>query len=314
VVNNNLYSIEARFQDQQPYYKTSKGLAYLGDSRKLLDYLDDNSINLILTSPPYALRKKKNYGNEDADHYVSWFVEFAKKAKRVIQDDGSFVIELGGAWLPGQPLRSIYHYELLIELIKKEGFHLAQEFYWYNPAKLPGPAQWVTIDRVRCTDAVNTIWWLSKTDFPKSNNMNVLQPYSASMKRLIKKGYNKGKRPSGHIISEKWQQDLGGAIPKNLLQISNTSSNDVYQRLCRENEIPLHPARFSQKLPEFFIKFLTNEDDIVLDIFAGSNVTGSVAEKINRNWLAFETRQDFLEASKFRFSLPVNNCIAKGNL
>lgn len=311
MTTNLLQPIEARFQPLTPYYKTERGMAYLGDSRNLLDQLADDSINLVVTSPPFALRKKKNYGNEDAEHYISWFTEFAKKVKRVIKDDGSFVIELGGAWLPGQPLRSIYHYELLIELVKNEGFFLAQEFFWFNPAKMPGPAQWVTINRARCTDAVNTIWWLSKTDHPKANNKQVLQPYSESMKRLIVKGYNKGKRPSGHVVSDKWQKDLGGAIPKNLIQISNTSSSDIYQRLCRENEIPLHPARFPIKLPEFFIKFLTNEDDIVLDIFAGSNVSGAVAENLNRFWLGFEMRRDFLEASKFRFSLPVNSQIAQ---
>jgi DNA modification methylase len=290
-----------------PYYSTPWGDAYLGDSRELLAALPDESVALVLTSPPFALRRKKKYGNVEAEKYVEWFRPFAEQVWRALKDDGSFVIEIGGAWMPGHPTRSVYHYELLIDLVRNVEFHLAQEFFWFNPAKMPGPAQWVTIERIRCTDAVNTIWWLSKTERPKASNRRVLQPYSDSMKRLLKKGYNKGRRPSGHIVSDKWQKDHGGAIPKNLLAISNTASNDVYQRSCREAGIPLHPARFPGDLPKFFIEFLTDgPDDLVVDIFAGSNVTGAVAEEVERPWLAFEMHEDFLEGSKYRFGLPVD--------
>ncbi len=295
-----------------PHYTTDLGKAYVGDSADLLKRLPDDSIALVVTSPPFALRRKKNYGNVEAEEYVGWFRQFASEVLRVLRDDGSFVVEIGGAWMPGHPTRSIYHYELLIDLVRNVGFHLAQEFFWFNPAKMPGPAQWVTIERIRCTDAVNTVWWLSKTERPKANNKHVLQPYSDSMKRLLKKGYNKGARPSGHVVSDKWSKDHGGAIPKNLLAISNTSSSDVYQRQCRAAGIPLHPARFPTKLPEFFIEFLTDKDDVVLDIFAGSNVTGAVAESCQRQWLAFEMREDFLEASKYRFGLPVDTAVAGG--
>jgi len=294
-----------------PYYSTKFGDAYLGDSRDLLLALPDKSASLVLTSPPFALRKKKSYGNPDAEQYVEWFRPFARRVLEVLKDDGSFVLEIGGAWMPGHPTRSIYHYELLIDLVRTVGFHLAQEFFWFNPAKMPGPAQWVTIERIRCTDAVNTIWWLSKAERPKASNRRVLQPYSESMKRLFKKGYNEGPRPSGHIVSYKWGADHGGAIPKNLLAISNTASNDIYQRSCREADVPLHPARFPHKLPEFFVDFLTDSpDDLIVDIFAGSNVTGAVAEEAQRSWLAFEMRQDFLEGSKYRFGLTVNPMLA----
>ena len=295
----------------QPYYVTDYGEAFLGDSRILLDNLEEASVSLVITSPPFALRRKKNYGNPSADNYIEWFHPFAEKVKNILKDDGSFVIEIGGAWMPGHPTRSIYHYELLIDLVKNLGFHLAQEFFWFNPAKMPGPAQWVNIERIRCTDAVNTIWWLSKTERLKANNKRVLQPYSDRMKKLLKNGYNSGRRPSGHVVSEKWQKDHGGAIPKNLLAISNTASSDIYQKACRDAGIPLHPARFPYELPKFFIDFLTTDaTDLVVDIFAGSNVAGAVAEEAGRRWIALEMRQDFLEASKFRFGLPVDPILA----
>lgn len=295
-----------------PHYFTPLGSALNGDSREILKAIPDNSVSLVMTSPPFALRKQKSYGNPDAAQYVDWFRPFAEQVLRVLKDDGSFVIEIGGAWVKGSPTRSIYHYELLIDLVKTVGFHLAQEFFWFNPAKMPGPAQWVTIERIRCTDAVNTVWWLSKSERPKADNKRVLQPYSKSMERLLENGYNAGPRPSGHIVSKQWQKDSGGAIPKNLLSISNTASSDRYQKLCRENGIPLHPARFPSDLPKFFIDYLTDSTaDVVLDIFGGSNVTGAVAEAAERNWISIEERTDFLEASKFRFGLNVTPELAQ---
>jgi len=299
-----------KLEKLKPYYETKLGRAYLGDSINLLKQLPEKSVSLVLTSPPFALRRKKSYGNPDAEKYVEWFQPFAKEVQRILKDDGSFIIEIGGAWNPKHPTRSIYHYELLIDLVKNVKFHLAQEFFWFNPAKMPGPAEWVTIQRVRCTDAVSTVWWLSKTENPNADNKRVPQPYSESMQKLLKNGYNSGKRPSGHVVSKKWQPDLGGAIPKNLLSISNTSSSDKYQRHCREHNIPLHPARFPHDLPKFFIEFLTDEKDVIVDIFSGSNVVGEVAEALNRYWISFEQRKDFLEASKYRFDLPVSIKIA----
>jgi len=287
--------------DQEPYYTTTYGAAYLGDSLALLRHMVSDSVDLIVTSPPFALKRKKEYGNVHAKEYVPWFLDFAVEFKRVLKDTGSLVIDIGGTWVRGQPTRSLYHFELLIALCKELGFHLAQEFYWYNPSKLPSPAEWVTVRRIRVKDAVNPIWWLSKTPNPKASNRKVLKPYSESMKQLLENGYKAKKRPSGHDISENFSKDNSGAIPPNLLALANTDSNSGYLRECRKHKVKPHPARFPHGLPEFFIKFLTDPDDLVVDPFAGSNVTGEVAEKLGRHWLAFELVEEYLEASKFRF-------------
>jgi site-specific DNA-methyltransferase (cytosine-N4-specific) len=189
-----------------PYYSQKNGSVYLGDSLKLLQFLEDNSINLILTSPPFALTRKKEYGNESEEKYIEWFLPFAYEFKRVLAENGSFILDLGGAYLPGHPVRSLYQYELLVRLCKEVGFFLAQEFYHYNPARLPTPAEWVTIRRIRVKDSVNVVWWLSKTPHPKADNRKVLKPYSQSMKQLLKNGYKAKIRPSGHDISDKFQR------------------------------------------------------------------------------------------------------------
>ena len=119
-------------------------------------------------------------------------------------------------------------------------------------------------------------------------------------------------RPSGHDISTRFASDNGGAIPSNLLQIPNTESNSPYLRHCASVGVKPHPARFPEKLPTFFIEFLTDPGDTVLDIFAGSNTTGSAAEKLDRHWLAFEKDRSYLAASAFRFvdELPAEGLAA----
>jgi DNA modification methylase len=282
-----------------PAYTTRLGRAYHGDAFEILQIIPDESVSLVFTSPPFALRRQKAYGNVSAAQYIDWFWPIADQILRVLRNDGSFVMELGGAWNPGSGTRSLFPYELLLRLGKI--FSLAQDFYWFNPSRLPTPAEWVTIRRTRVKEAVTTLWWLSKTTEPQADNRQVLVPYSKSMKRLLKDGYKAAKRPSQHEIGPHFQRDNGGAIPPNLLTVPNTRSYDEYLFRCRAAGLPIHPARFPPELPDFFIRFLTKPGQTVLDPFAGSNVTGQVAEALGRNWASVEINADYVAGSKLRF-------------
>jgi len=286
-----------------PYYSTNYGSAYLGDSSQLMKEIPDGTVNLVVTSPPFALTRKKEYGNAEDDEYVEWFMPFAKEIRRILTDDGSFVIDLGGAYRKGFPTRSLYQFELLIKLCKDGGFHLAQECYHYNPTRLPTPAEWVTVRRVRLKDSVNVVWWLSKSKNPKSDNRKVLLAYSVAMEDLLKRqSYNAGKRPSEHDINTtSFLTNNGGAIAPNVLALANSESNSSYITRCKENNLKLHPARFPVAFAEFFIRFLTDEDDLVLDPFGGSGSTGEGAEKLARRWITMELDEDYLRGSKMRF-------------
>lgn len=284
------------------FHKTKLGKIYLGDSLDTLAATKPKSIDLIMTSPPFGLVRKKEYGNVEADLYLEWFKPFAKQFKRALKDSGSLVIDIGGAWIPGQPTRSLYHFKLLIMLCEEFGFHLAQEFYWWSPSKLPTPAEWVTVRRIRVKDAINTVWWLSPTPWPRASNRRVLQPYSPSMKELLAKGYKAKKRPSGHDISEKFAIDNGAAIPPNLIALPNTESNSFYHRYCQEHGIKAHPARYPAELPEYFIRMTTDEGDMVFDPFGGSCVTGEVAERLNRKWVCAELSDEYLQGALGRFT------------
>lgn len=287
-----------------PAYYTAKGAAFIGDSRELLEDLPDDSVNLVITSPPFALQRQKEYGNLDQHDYIDWFLEFARIVRRKLRDDGSFVVDFGGAYMKGVPARSLYNFRVMIRMVDELRFFLAEDFYWFNPSKLPSPIEWVNKRKLRVKDSVNTVWWFSKTEWPKADITKVLAPYSDRMKKLIddpEKFYTPKVRPSGHDIGKGFAKDNGGAIPSNLLQISNSESNGQYLSGCKAMGVKGHPARFPAKLPEFFIRMLTNPDDLVVDIFGGSNTTGQVAEAEGRRWMTFEAKPEYVAASSLRF-------------
>ena len=294
-----------------PYYTTTLGAAYLGDSLKMLKLLPANSVNAVITSPPYALHFQKEYGNVSKADYVEWFLPFGEEILRVLRDDGSCILNIGGSYNPGSATRSLYHFKLLIALVERVGFHLAQECFWYNPAKMPAPAEWVTVRRIRIRDSVEYVWWLAKTPWPKANNRAVLRPYSRDMQRLRERGLNRTVRPSGYNIKPSFAKtDSGGSIPPNVLEsegpsdmliFGNNAANDTYTIQCKEFGLKVHPARFPPALPRFFGQLLTDEGDLILDPFAGSNTTGAVAETLRRRWLAIERVEEYLEGSRFRF-------------
>ncbi|GBR72549.1 modification methylase PvuII [Candidatus Termititenax aidoneus] len=289
-------------------YETNQGISLQGNSINLLQTIKDESINLVVTSPPFALQRQKSYGNKEQNEYVDWLCEFGKAVYPKLKNDGSFVIDIGGAYEKGTPVYSLYQFRVLIKLCDEIGYDLAQPFYWHNPSALPAPIEWVNKRKVRAKTSVNTVWWLCKNaELCKANVSNVLTPYSARMQRLIRHPEEFIKeegtiRPSGHILGmSSWSKDNGGAIPPNLLQFSNSESNSQYLKYCKDFGITSHPARFPVSLPEFFIKFLTDTGDLVVDIFAGSNTTGYVAERLNRKWVSFELSKDYVANSIFRF-------------
>jgi site-specific DNA-methyltransferase (cytosine-N4-specific) len=292
------------FEPESVLYGTRLGAQIVGDSMDLLALLPEESVDLIVTSPPFALLRKKSYGNEEQSAYVQWLAGFGKAALRVLKPTGSLVLDLGHAYQRGRPVRSLYNYRVLLSFVDELGYHLAQEFFWHNPAKLPSPIEWVNKRKIRVKDSVNTVWWLSKTEYPKADVRKVLGPYSPRMEQLLKGAesfYAPGVRPSGHDIGTAFGRNNGGAIPPNLLTLPNTESNSYYLRTCKQLELRSHPARFPAGLPRFFVQMLTEPGDLVLDIFSGSNTTGHVAELADRRWLAFELDRDFAALSALRF-------------
>ena len=261
------------------------------------------SVDLILTSPPFPLNRKKKYGNLVGEEYLNWLEMQSLLLTDYLSDTGSVVIEIGNAWNRGSPTMSTLPIRALLAFLEKSGLHLCQQFIWFNPAKLPTPAPWVTRERIRVKDSFTNIWWMSKTDRPKASNINVLIEYSKKMETLLAKGeYNSGARPSNHNIGPKsFLKNHGGAIAPNVLVSANTDSQSKYLRYCRQQNLAPHPARMPLDLPVFFIKFLTDKGDLVMDPFAGSNTTGEAAEKLERQWLGIEANESYILGSMGRF-------------
>lgn len=288
-------------------YKTKLGHCYQGEINEILKSKPfmkyKKRINLIFTSPPFPLNRKKKYGNLNGEEYLTWLSGLSLKFRDFITEDGSIVIELGNAWEANDPIMSTLPLKALLEFQEKGNYFLCQHFIWFNTARLPSPAQWVNVERVRAKDAFTHIWWLGKTPNPKANNRNVLEEYSESMKKLLKKKkYNSGLRPSEHLIGkESFFKDNSGAIPSNVLIGANTIATSKYINYCKENDIELHPARMPEFIPDFFIKFLTDPGDLVFDPFGGSNTTGCVAEKLKRKWISVEINNSYIKGSKGRF-------------
>lgn len=288
-------------------YSTARGRMLHGMSDELLQEgalaRFEGKVHLIFTSPPFPLNRKKRYGNETGDAYIQWLETFGPLFKKMLAPKGSIVIEMGNSWEPGSPVMSTLALRALLNFQTQNDLHLCQEFIWQNPAKLPTPAQWVNVERIRVKDSFTKLWWLSPVEKPKANNQRVLREYSQSMKNLLKKGaYNSGKRPSEHHIGVKsFLKNNGGAIPSNVLTFANTMNSDAYQTYCRKHDLQLHPARMPIELAKFFIKFLTSPGDLILDPFGGSNTTGAAAEELNRYWISIEASEDYIEGSRGRF-------------
>jgi len=311
-------------------YKTDYGKFYVGMCEEEIKKLKlKGKVQLIITSPPFPLNKKKQYGNKNGDEYLQWLSGLAPLFSELLTENGSIIIELGNAWEKNRPIQSLLTMKSLMSFVEnpKANLSLCQEFICYNPARLPSPAQWVTINRIRTIDSFTHIWWMSNSDYPKADNSKVLRPYSKSMKALLKRGnYNAGKRPSEHVISKKSfltshegsimhnvieleqiDQDRDLRLPYNALSISNTKSKDFFSAACKEQKMVPHPARMQMELASFFIEFLTDEGDLVFDPFAGSNTTGYCAEKSKRNWISIDANEEYGKQSYLRFLDPKLN-------
>ena len=288
-------------------YATKNGVMLRGLSQKLLSYRKLHAlagqVQLIFTSPPFPLQRKKKYGNLQGAAYLDWLASFAPLFKKLLKPNGSLVVEVGNAWEPGKPVMSTLPIRALLALVDQGKFNLCQQFVSHNPARLPGPAQWVNIERIRVKDSFTHVWWMSPSGRPSANNKRVLVSYSEAMRKLLRTHkYNKGLRPSGHRIgAESFFKNNKGAIPSSVITASNTSSADAYHRYCRDQELPLHPARMPDALADFFISFLTKPGDLVLDPFGGSNTTGASAERLGRRWISIEPTKDYISSSKGRF-------------
>ena len=269
-----------------------------GDCLDILKDVPDDCIDFIMTSPPYA-DQIKNYGDAvkkiKPNDYVNWFIPRAKELYRVLKETGSFVLNISDK-TEGN-FQNLFVFKLVIALCEEVGFHLVRDYIWYNPATPPNIFS--RGDRGRTKKSHEYCFWFSKGEHWTFNIDPIRKPYSKSMINIIKGNEikrgkrNNNTRPSRHSfnLNHAWD-NKGGSDPGSVIVVSNTVSRGILQELCNTMGIK-HPARYPEKLVDFFLLSGTNEGDMVLDPFAGSGTTGVVAYKNKRKYLCIDVNDDF---------------------
>lgn len=254
-----------------------------GDCRKVLQTLDDSSIDLIFTSPPYADSRSNTYGGVKPGEYVSWFLPIASELFRVLKPDGTFVLNIKEKVIKGE--RHTYVIELILEM-RKQGWLWTEEFIWHKKNSYPG--KWPN----RFRDS-----WERLLQFNKNRKFNMYQeevmvPMGDWAKRRLKNlsDTDKVRDPSkvGSGFGKKISNWVGRdkAYPTNVLHLATETRNKN------------HSAVFPETLPEWFIKLFTQEGNCVLDPFMGSGTTNRVALRMGRNSIGIEILSDYFDAAK----------------
>lgn len=262
---------------------------HLGDSLEKLESIAPNSVDLIVTSPPYADQRKGTYGGIHPDKYVKWFLPISEKLLKVLKPTGTFILNIKEKVSNGE--RSTYVMELILEM-RKQGWLWTEEFIWHKKNCYPG--KWPN----RFRDA-----WERLLQFNKNRHFNMYQKEvmvpmgdwtKARLKNLSetdktrdnsKVGSGFGKNISNWLTRDK-------AYPSNVLHLATECSNKK------------HSAAFPEELPEWFIKLFSKEGDTVLDPFMGSGTSIVVASRLKRNAIGIDLIPEYFEMVTKQLNLP----------
>ncbi|HEY0429020.1 MAG TPA: site-specific DNA-methyltransferase [Pyrinomonadaceae bacterium] len=256
-----------------------------GDSLEVLRLMPDNSVDLIVTSPPYADQRKKTYGGIHPDKYVEWFLSISEELKRVLKDDGSFILNIKEKVVDGE--RHTYVLELILGL-KKQGWLWTEEYMWHKRNTTPG--KWPN----RFRDSWERCLQFNKQKKFKMFQDEVMIPMGDwADKRLKNLSENDSKRFNSQVGSgfgkdiSKWV-GREKAFPTNVLHLASECSNRS------------HSAAFPESLPTWFIKLFSETGDVILDPFSGSGTTCVAAKKINRQYIGIELQEDYCKIAADR--------------
>ncbi|MCI7070310.1 MAG: site-specific DNA-methyltransferase [Bacteroides pyogenes] len=267
---------------------------YLGDCRSELKSLPDNSVDLIITSPPYADQRKNTYGGISVDKYVEWFLPISQELLRVLKPTGTFILNIKEKVVNGE--RSTYVMELVLAM-KKQGWLWTEEFIWHKKNCYPG--KWPN----RFRDAWEHLLQFNKNKQFKMYQESVMVPVGNWAKSRLKnlsetdrhRDNSKVLSGFGKKISNWVGRDM--AYPTNVLHLATECNNKK------------HSAAFPEALPTWFINLFTQEGDCVLDPFMGSGTTNIAAAKLHRNSIGIELLPDYynLVKSSFKKSLAIKS-------
>lgn len=271
---------------------------YFGDAIELIKTVPDNYINLVVTSPPYA--DLKNYGKNvntlSPRNYNNWFLPLAKEIGRTLKDDGSFILNINDKVIGG--FRDLYVYELVIRICEETDLKLYERYIWWKKNALPSSGN-------RLNDWMEYIFHFTKSPKIKTRLDNIREPYAESTVKRYKSpvAFNEKVDENGLTTTGKGKMVIEnplGKKPSTVFRFNNAG-------VLKGETAGKHPAPFHPDLPEFFIKFLTDPDDIVLDPFMGSGTVAEVCEQYGRKWIGFELNESYSNLIDIRVKKSVKN-------
>ena len=256
-------------------FTTPLGEAYLDDAALLLPTLPPRSVRLIVSSPPFALDDSAPPAAEASGPYAEWLLAYLELFERLLVEGGHVVLEMGSAWR-GRRERSIGCFEAIVRACRDGGWHLLQEFYWYNPSSLVPVTGSAPDDRFR--DSVSMCWWVSRT--------TEVRPHMDRVARFN----------NSLLVAN-----------SNLLLFAPGPDEEAYGQRCREAGLQAHQQAFPSAFAAFFVELLTEPGDVVLDPFAGSCTSGLAAERSGRRWICVERDPKLFRTAIHRFD-PKPSC------
>ncbi len=281
--------------------QTDRGAVYWGEALTAMQMVEDESVQMWFTSPPYPLNRQREYRGWHPETWMDTMLKHVDVMGAKLRSDGSLVLNLCDVYERGRPVLSTYQEELVIEM-KRRGFCLLGKETWFNPGKPPATNH-VTKTRERLKNGVETLFWWSPSDHPKANNRNILVPYSEEFRRTLARGgqvhRTLGGSRQGHP-GLRYRIDNGGTIPFNHVTAGAEGANCDYARHCRLNGLPIHPARMPAVLPEQWVQFVTDEGDLVGDPFGGSLQLAAACERFKRRFFTADKVLDYLRGGVFR--------------
>lgn len=275
-------------------FRTDLGLAIWGPSGDIFKRLNV-PVTLCFSSPPYCLAKPRAYGNPPEREIVDYICDTLEPVIEALAEDGSLVLNVSNdIFIQGTPARSTYVERLTLEICERFGLHLMDRLIWQNPSKAPGPVQWASKSRQQLNVGYEPVLWFAKNPLKcKSNNNRVLQPHSERHLKLIGAGGEQRHSNYGdgayRLRPGSFGNQTAGTIPKNVITRGHRCAHgSKHRQIAQGLGLPTHGAPMPYSIPEFLIQFLTEEGDLVIDPWAGRNMTSLAAELLGRSWMSGE--------------------------
>jgi DNA modification methylase len=275
-------------------FRTDLGLAIWGPSGDIFKRLTV-PVSLCFSSPPYPLSRPRAYGNPEEREIVQYICDTLEPIIEALAEDGSLVLNVSNdIFLTGMPARSTYLERLTLEICDRFGLYLMDRLIWDNPSKAPGPVLWASRSRQQLNVGYEPVLWFVKNPLKcKANNNRVLQPHKERHLKLIQQGgenrYTNYGDGAYRLKPGSFGNATAGTIPKNVITRGHRCSYGLqHRRIAEELGLPTHGAPMPFSIPEFLIRFLTEEGDMVVDPWAGRNMTSLAAELLGRAWMSGE--------------------------